>query len=299
MAKKTDFKDSCAYCEQIDCINLFSCENNADLVGGELFIYKQMSHLMIKKENLELHICCNGRLFECACFIISKLKDLFPDDHLIIISNEFLRDMKASFYLAMSGHYRQAILIQRCVFENFLYGLYFSTEYHKFSKNEEDKNDIKKKFETWINGEFRKKETDLIDIIQKGGNISKVETKLWVKLYSNLSKFVHTIQKTPTGKAYQKKKDIEIKSCQKKKDIEIKSCYSEVEFNKDELIEWSKYYQQVFFLILNKLISLYPVIKKEDAGKYALQTLRTEFRDKSKELDNRDLENLLKQRVRK
>lgn len=288
MAKKTDFKDSCAYCKQIDCINMFSHEKDADLVGGELFLYKQLSHPMMEKEDLSLHICSNGRLLECACFIISTLNDLFPDDYLIIIGNEFVRDMKASFYLAMSGHYRQAILIQRCVFENFLYGLYFSTEYYKFSKNDEDKRELKKNFDSWMNGGFRKADSYLIEIIQRGGCISKEETKLWVKLFNNLSQFVHTILKTPTGKAIKYGKD-----------IEIKSCYSEVEFNKDELIEWSKYYQQVFFMILNKLISLYPDVKKEEAGKYALQALRTEFRDKSRELDNRDLENILKKRVRK
>lgn len=288
MAKKTDLKDSCAYCEEINCINLFNHETDADLVGGELFLYKQLSHQMMENEDLSLHICSNGRLLECACFIISTLNDLFPDDYLIIISNEFVRDMKASFYLAMSGHNRQAILIQRCVFENFLYGLYFSTEYYKFSKNDEDRKGLKKKFDSWMNGGFRKTESYLIEIIQRGGRISKEETKLWGTLFKNLSQFVHTIQKTPTGKAIKYGKD-----------IEIKSCYSVVEFNKDELIEWSKYYQQVFFLILNKLISLYPKIKKEEAGECALQTLRTEFRDKSKELNNPDLENILKMRVRK
>ena len=64
----------------------------------------------------------------CACFVIATLNELFPNDYLIIVSNETVRDMKASFYLAMSGRYRQAVLIQRCVFESFLYGLYFFTD---------------------------------------------------------------------------------------------------------------------------------------------------------------------------
>lgn len=288
MAKKTDLTDSCAYCEVIKCINMFRHRKGTDMVGGELFLYKQLSHPMMENEDLSLHICSNGRLLECACFIISTLGDLFPDDYLITISNEFVRDMKASFYLAMSGHYRQAILIQRCVFENFLYGLYFCTECYKFSNNENEKKELKSKFESWIKGSFRKSDSYLIEIIQRGGNISKKEAKSWETLFNNLSQFVHTIQKTPTGKAMKYGND-----------IEIKSCYSEVEFNKDELIEWSKYYQQVFFLILNKLISLYPDVKKEEAGEYVLQTLRTEFRGKNKELCNPDLENILKMRARK
>lgn len=289
MAKKiTNLKDSCAHCQEINCIDLFSNSKDDDLVGGELFLYNQLHHSMKEDEDLSLHICANGRLLECACFIISTLDELFPDDYLIIVSNEVVRDMKTSFYLAMSGHYRQAILIQRCVFENFLYGFYFYTEYYKFSKDETDKKELHKKFLSWINGSFRKKESDLIDIIRRGECISKEEIKLWLNLFKNLSQFVHTIQKTHTGEAIK---------CGK--NIEMKSCYSEVEFNKDKLIEWSRYYQAVFFLILNKLISKYPAIKKEEPGKLALEMLRTEFRGKTKELNNRDLENLLKMRVRK
>ena len=157
MAKKTDLKDSCANCKQINCIDLFHKGHDNDLVGGELFLYKQLQHSMMEDEDLSLHICSNGTLLQCACFIIGTLDELFSDDYLIIVSNEVVRDMKTSFYLAMSGHYRQAILIQRCVFENFLYGFYFSTEYYKFSKNETDKKELHKKFDSWINGSFRKK----------------------------------------------------------------------------------------------------------------------------------------------
>ena len=137
-------------------------------------------------------------------------------------------------------------------------------------------------------GVLEKKESDLIDIIRRGECISKEENKLWLTLFKNLSQFVHTIQKTPTGEAIK---------CGK--NIEMKSCYSEVEFNKDKLIEWSRYYQAVFSLILNKLISQYPDIKKDETGKLALKMLRTTFKDKRKELNNPDLENILKMRVRK
>jgi hypothetical protein len=124
-------------------------------------------------------------------------------------------------------------------------------------------------------------------MIKKGGGISKEESKLWRELFNNLSQFVHTILKTPTGEAIKYGKN-----------VEIKTCYSEVEFDKDKLVEWSKYYQQVFFLILNKLISLYPDVKKEEAGKLALEMLRTEFRKLKKELNNPDLEKILTFRIR-
>lgn len=287
MVKKTDLKDSCACCDVINCINLFRQHDDDKSVGGELYLYKQLSHPRIEIEELSTYVCSNGRLLECACFIIATLNELFPDDYLIIVSNEAVRDMKASFYLAMSGHYRQAILIQRCVFENFLYGLYFSTEYSKFSKNNEEKEEVQSKFLSWIDGGFRKSDAYLREIIQRGGVISKEENKLWGTLFNNLSQFVHTILKTPTGKAI------------KYENVEIKSCYSDVEFDKDRLIEWSRYYQMVFFLILHKLISLHPPVKKEEAGKLALELLRAEFKDKRRELNNQYLDEILKMRIKK
>lgn len=135
MGKKTDLKDSCAYCSITNCINLFRHRSDDDeSVGGELYIYKQISHSRIINEELSKFVCSNGVLLQCACFIVGTSYVLNPDNFLTIISNEIVRDMKASFYLAMSGHYRQAILIQRCVFENFLYGLYFHTEDYLFQK---------------------------------------------------------------------------------------------------------------------------------------------------------------------
>lgn len=286
MAEKMDLKDSCACCKYIECVNLFRHRDDSDeSVGGKLYLYRQFRHPRVINEKLGEYVCSNGALLQCACFVVGTLDGLFPDDYLITISNEIVRDMKASFYLAISGHYRQAILIQRCVFENFLYGLYFNTEYYRFSKNEVERKEVDGRFRSWIGGGFRKGEEYLIDIIQKGGVISRDEKKLWKTLFNELSQFVHTIQKTPTAKAIIYKT------------FQIKTCYAEVEFDKDSLVEWSRYYQKTFFLILFKLISIYPDIKKEEAGKLALRTLRAEFRDKRKELKNPYLDRLLKMRI--
>jgi len=285
MGKKTDLKDCCAYCEITNCINLFRHTKDDDkLVGGELYVYKQLSHSGVLNEELVKHVCSNGVLLQCACFIVGTSYSLNPDKFLTIISNEIVRDMKASFYLAMSGHYRQAILIQRCVFENFLYGLYFHTEDYFFSKNAEDQEDVRANFMSWIDGGFRKSDADLLDIIQRGQLISKTEKKEWRNLFKELSQFVHTILKTPTGRKI------------KYGDVEIEGCYAVVEFNKDSLIEWSRYYQKVLFLVLCKLITLYPSIKREEAVKLALKFIRAEFKRVREELNNPYLEELLKMR---
>ena len=285
MGKKTDLKDSCAYCGVTNCIDLFKHTSDDDkLVGGELYVYKLLSHSGVLNEELGKHICSNGVLLQCACFIVGPSYVRTPEDYLTNICNEIVRDMKASFYLAMSGHYRQAILIQRCVFENFLYGLYFHTEDYHFSRNPEDQKDVHTKFMSWIDGGFRKSDTDLLDVIQRGGLISKAEKKEWGTLFKELSQFVHTILKTPTGKRI------------KYGDVEIQGCYAVVEFDKDSLIEWSKYYQKVLFLVLNKLLTLYPSVKREEAGKLALKKIRVEFKDVRKELNNPYLDDLLKMR---
>ena len=210
---------------------------------------------------------------------------MLPEDtYLLMVSNEVVRDMKASFYLAMSGHYRQAILILRCVFENFLYGLYFEAEHYRFSRSDEDRKVVKKDFKSWASGGFTKKVSDLLDSIERAGNINKIEKKDWLTLYSNLSKFVHTILHTPTGKKI------------KHGDIEIPDCYAMVEYNKEDLIEWSNFYQRVMFLILHRLLVSYLFIKRLDAGKIALRDIKACFKSMGSELKNSDLDAILKMR---
>lgn len=286
--RKTNLRDTCACCKVIECIDLFSHRKDEDeLVGGELYLYSKLSHSGILDEELSTHVCSNGRLIECGCFFIETLNDLFPEDYLIIVSNEVVSDMKTSFYLAMSGHYRQAILLLRCVFEEFLYGLFFSTEHYKFAKKPEEKKEVKEKFKSWLNGGFRKSNLYLTEIVCRGRVISKEEKKEWNKLFDELSKYVHTIQKTPTGKAIMHK------------NVEIKTCLANVAFDKKSLIEWSEYYQDVFFLIFYKLITFYPSVKQEEVGQLALDLFKGEFRDKRKENDNSYLDKILKMKVRR
>lgn len=286
MGKKTDLKDSCAYCGVTNCIDLFRhSKEDGELVGGELYVYKQLDHSRVVSEGLTRHVCSNGKLLQCACFIVGPAYVGCPNHYLTNISVEIVRDMKASFYLAMSGHYRQAILIQRCVFENFLYGLYFHTEDYFFSKTDDERKQTQKTFMSWMEGGFRRSDDYLLDIIRRGGLITDIEKRDWRKLYSQLSQFVHTILHTPIGKTI------------KYGDAEVRGCEAVVEFNKDSLIEWSNYYQRVFFLVLHKLLILYPFIKNEEAGKLALKFIRAEFKDARDELANPYLDSLLKMRA--
>jgi hypothetical protein len=286
MGKKTDLKDSCAYCELTHCIDLFRhTKDDDEYAGGELYVYKLLNVYKIKNEELSQYVCANGRLLQSSCFVIGPLNVALPKEFLAIICNEVVRDMKASFYLAMSGHYRQAIIIQRCVFENFLFGLYFYVEHYFFAKNNEDKKDVQTNFESWINGGFRKSDSDLLEIIQKGGIISKDEKREMKKLFSELSQFVHTILKTTTGKTINYENN-----------VKIIGCYSEVEFNKDSLKEWSRYFQRLLFTILHKLLILYPFLKNEDAGKLALKNIKAEFKSIKEEINNPYLDELLKMR---
>ena len=285
MGEKTDLKDCCACCPETTCINLFIHDKkDSESIGGELYLYKRLNHSWIKNENLEKHVCANGRLLDCACSIVEAAHEQQKEDYLTKICIEILRDMKASLYLALSGHYRQAILIQRCVFENFLYGLYFHAELYSFSKNDDDKTQVHGNFMSWINGGFPKSDAYLRDIIERGGIIGKAENKEWGTLFNQLSKFVHTIRHTPTGESI---------TCGK---AEPCGCEAVLEFDKNNLIEWSEYYQKLFFLILYELLILYPSIKKDKDVKQALQDIRTEFKGIKGELNNHYLDELLKMR---
>jgi len=287
MVDELDVKNSCVSCSYIDCINLYRCRKYGDRqIGGELYLYSQFDNTKIYKEKLYNHVCLNGSLLKCACSIVFTLNELFPKDYLVIIGNEIVRDMKASFFLAMSGHYRQAILLQRCVFENFLYGLFFSTDYEGAIKSDEEKKNIDEQFYKWLNGdyEFRKpgKIRTIKNDLQKNYLISEEENSEWKKLNNELCHFVHTIQKTSTG--------MDLIKCG---DVEMKSCYSDVEFDEKSLKEWSKYYQRTFFLILNKLIKLFPSIKKEETGKKAFDILDEQFKKRRGELENKYLDEIL------
>jgi len=286
MGKKTDLKDSCACCSVTNCINLFRHTKDAnELEGGELYVYKQLTHTRVINEELVRYVCSNGVLLQCACFIAGSAYEGYSNHYLTNICIEIVRDMKASFYLAMSGHYRQAILIQRCVFENFLYGLYFHAEDYTFSKSKDDLKIVQKNFRAWLDGKSSRKSAGyLLDIIRKGGLISEDEKKEWHKLFNQLSKFVHTILHTPIGKAI------------KYGNVEISGCEAVVEFDKNSLIEWSGYYQTLLFLVLHKLLILYPSVKKKEAGKLALKFIKAEFKKLKDELKNPYLNELLKMR---
>jgi|TARA_B100002003_G_C14037089_1_gene499753 hypothetical protein len=50
-------------------------------------------------------------------------------------------------------------------------------------------------------------------------------------------------------------------------------------------MEWSQYYQKVFFLMLYELLVLYPFVKREETGRLALKFIRTEFKGVKDEID--------------
>jgi len=288
MGKKTDLKDSCSNCKQISCLNLFRHTKNGDeFIGGELYVYKLINVNKIHDEELSLFVCKNGKLFQSACFVIAPLNVALPNERIAVICNEVIRDMKASLYLAMSGHYRQATIILRCVFENFLFGLYFYAEEHIFAKNDDEKKDVQRNFKVWIKGGYRKSDKDLLDVIKRARLITKEEEKEWEKLFQNLSQFVHTILNTETGREIIYGK------------VKILDCYSEVKFNKDNLKEWSGYYQRLIFIILNKLLILYPFLKNKDAGILALKNIRVEFKNEKAKINNNNLDSLYKMKSHK
>lgn len=285
MTEETDLKDCCANCKVTNCIDLFRhTKKDDEFTGGELYVYKLLNHAKVMNKDFRSYTCVNGVLLRCACYIIGTAYTLNKNHFLTIICNEIVPDMKASYYLAMSGHYRQAILIQRCVFENFLYGLYFHSEDYIFSKNATDREDVLKKFNEWFSGGFRKSDDYLLDIIKKAGHITKNEKKEWGHFFNTLSEFIHTLRHTPTAKMVESRTTT------------VQGCYSEVKFDEEKLVEWSKYYQKLFLLIIYKLIMVYPRMKKKLAVKLALKHIKAEFKDIKEEVNDSYLDELLKMR---
>jgi len=104
------------------------------------------------------------------------------------------RDFKASIFLSFSGHYRQALQVLRCAFENLITGNYYQSDLVKLVQEKARKEHfdrLEKRYNAWRRegrGNIHKE----IEVLRRVGFLSIDEEKVWHELYSSLSKFVHT-----------------------------------------------------------------------------------------------------------
>ena len=255
----------CDRCPEINCLNLFNHLRKNKNVGGELYIYKLLGKKMEEKyDELNKYVCKNGELLNVICFLVNPITELEEESYLKDVLYQSAKDLKASMFLAFSGHYRQAMQVLRCSFENLISGVYFHSDLCELRKNGATKEDfarLEKRFNEWKK-RGRVNIRSSIEILRRIGFLDRNEEKNWKELYDNLSRFIHTPEEYVFSVIHG---DV-------LKDIQM-TCPSTTFFSEDSLRGWSNSFQEVFVAILKIIIEYHTFALKTKSGKLAVKML--------------------------
>ena len=269
--KKPDF--SCMGCEYINCFNLFKKSEDSDDAGQEIYVYSILGEKVHGKwDFLSAHVCANGKFLNASCFLTGPLYKQQKKSYLAEILVQATRDFKASIFLAFSGHYRQAMQVLRCAFENIVSGIYFQSDLVNLINEKADAQHFAKldrRVNEWKRqgrGDIRKS----IEVLRRINFLSRDEEKDYYKLYGLLSKFIHTPKEFDT---YVKHTTGETKL---KREIICPAC---TYFHEEHLVEWSGCFQRVFALQLKAISTFYPQTFLTEPGKLATKMIEGMVKD--------------------
>ena len=252
----------CMRCEYFGCLNLFEKSEDSVDAGNELYVYSILGNKVKGNSDLVICTCTNASFLNASCFLtapIEKYKESYLSDILIQVT----RDFKASMFLAFSGHYRQAMQVLRCAFENIISGIYFQSDLINLKKRKATTADfsrLEKRFNEWKNyGRVNIHKS--IEVLRRIDFLGMDEERVWHELYSHLSKFIHTPKEFVTHV---------------KHGGELKRpmvCPASTYFNEEQLIEWSDFFQHVFAILLKTIAEFHPEAFNTESGKLALVKL--------------------------
>lgn len=123
MSREKGLHKDCLKCGFIPCVNFYR-----EFEGGMGEI------LSLETRNQLYPPCHSGVLLYVICQLLSKLDSELPSYALLL---QCIRDLKASSFLLLSGHYRTSLMILRTVVEMCLAGLYFDYKYYAAASKEE------------------------------------------------------------------------------------------------------------------------------------------------------------------
>lgn len=270
MSKRDDLGD-CINCKYIECLNLFKKSIDLEDAGNELYVYSVLGKKIENKLDLSAHTCTNGKFLNASCFLTHPIFTNHKESYLSDILIQVTRDFKASIFLAFSGHYRQAMQVLRCAFENIISGIYFQSDLVSLTKKKakaEDFSRLKRRFNEWKKqgrGDIHK----TIEILRRIDFLSAVEEREWHDLYGLLSKFIHTPEEFVTYVRYGD--EIKLKG-------EI-ACPANTYFNEEQLIEWSDRFQHVFAVLLKTIAEFHPEAFDTESGKIAVNIIKAHLKD--------------------
>lgn len=266
LSSKSKETHSCHRCSQIKCLNLsyHSRVRKYENSGHELYIYKLLGKKMTNEfDKLQKYVCTNGALLKATCFLVNPILELEEKSYVKDVLFQSAKDLKASIFLAFSGHYRQAMQVLRCSFENLISGVYFHSDLCELRKSDGTKKEFARlevRFNNWkkvgranIHASIRE--------LRRIGFLNRNEERDWSKLYSNLSRFIHTPEEYVCRMKYEDLQNIEM------------TCPASTYFSEDALRAWSNSFQKVFVAILKTIVEYHPSVLETESGKMAIDDL--------------------------
>ena len=213
---------------------------------------------------MKKYVCRNGALLEATCFLINPILELDEESYLKDVLFQSAKDLEASMFLAFSGHYRQAMQVLRCSFENLISSVYFHSDLCGLQKNDGTKEEfarLERRFNDWKMG-GRVNIRASIEALRRSGFLNRKEEKDWKELYGGLSMFIHTPEEYVCRMKYEDLQNIEM------------TCPASTYFSKDALQAWSNSFQKVFVAILKAIVEYHPSVLESESGKTATRNLR-------------------------
>lgn len=221
-----------------------------------------------KHDELYKHVCVNGCLLQATCFLVNPITESQEKSYLKDVLYQSAKDLKASLFLAFSGHYRQAMQVLRCSFENLISGIYYHSDLCELQKNDANKEEFARlegKFNRWKK-EGRVNIRASLEILCRIGFLNRNEERDWKELYSNLSRFIHTPEEYICRV---KHKDV----------LKKMACPASTYFSEDSLQTWSNSFQKVFDAILKTIVEYHPLALETESGKIAINDLQSIEKD--------------------
>lgn len=255
-------RETCMDCSKIDCFRLFEKSKDSIDAGKELYVYSILTDKINKNLDLRANVCTNGHFLTASCFLTVPIFRDKRESLLCDVLIQVTRDFKASMFLAFSGHYRQALQVLRCAFENIISGVYFQSDLINLTKkkaNVEDVSRLKGRFNEWKkNGRVNIRNS--IEVLRRIDFLTVDEEREWKQLYNFLSRFIHTPEEFVTHVEHGG-------------DIKLKGdfvCPASTYFNEKQLIEWSDTFQTVFTILLKTIVEFHPEAFETESGKLAV-----------------------------
>lgn len=268
MSKREHIFD-CMRCEVTDCLNLFRKSEYPQDTGNELYVYSILGEKIKTNRVLTAHVCSNGTFLIASCFLTVPIYRDHKESYLSDILVQVTSDFKASMFLGFSGHYRQAMQVLRCAFENIISGVYFQSDLTNLTEKkakDEDFARLNRRFNDWKE-RGRVNIRASIEVLRRINFLSIDEQRDWYKLYALLSKFIHTPEEFI---AHVKHKDEE----------KARTCPAGTYFSEDQLVEWSDCFQHVFAVLLKTIAEFHPETFATESGERAVAMIKRQLKDK-------------------